>query len=81
MTTYALSSTVLPVVRRAGVPVVQTLHKALQATLADAAVTQGLDSNNLLVAKPASLQESAKIYADEATQYRAIAKSINLQPQ
>ena len=61
--------------------VVQTLHKALQATLADAAVTQGLDSNNLLVAKPASLQESAKIYADEATQYRAIAKSINLQPQ
>lgn len=61
--------------------VVQTLHKALQATLSDAAVTQGLDSNNLLVAKPASLQESAKIYADEATQYRAIAKSINLQPQ
>lgn len=62
-------------------PVVQTLHKALQATLADAAVMQGLDNNNLLVAKPASLQESAKMYADEAAQYRAIAKSINLQPQ
>ena len=61
--------------------VVQTLHKALQATLADATVTQGLDNNNLLVAKPASLHESAKMYADEAAQYRAIAKSINLQPQ
>ena len=62
-------------------PVVQTLHKAVQATLADATVTQGLDNNNLLAAKPASLQESAKMYADEAAQYRAIAKSINLQPQ
>lgn len=62
-------------------PVVQALHKALQSTVVDAAVKEGLDTNNLVPAKPASLQESAKLYADEAAQYRAIAKSINLQPQ
>jgi len=62
-------------------PVVQALHKAITASLGDPAVREGLETNSLLVAKPASLAEVAKLYADGTAQFRAIAKSINLQPQ
>ena len=62
-------------------PVVQALHKALSASLSDAAVREGLEVNSMLLAKPASLQEAGKVYADGIAQFRAIAKSINLQPQ
>ena len=62
-------------------PVVQSLHKAITASLSDPAVREGLEANSLLVAKPASLADVAKVYADGTAQFRAIAKSINLQPQ
>jgi tripartite-type tricarboxylate transporter receptor subunit TctC len=62
-------------------PVVQALHKAITATLNDPAVREGLEANSLLVAKPAALGEVGKVYADGIAQFRAIAKSINLQPQ
>ena len=62
-------------------PVVQALHKAITASLSDPAVREGLETNSLLVAKPASLSDVAKVYADGTAQFRAIAKSINLQPQ
>ena len=62
-------------------PVVQTLHKAITASLSDPAVKEGLETNSLLVAKPASLSEVGKVYADGIAQFRAIAKSINLQAQ
>ena len=62
-------------------PVVQALHKAITASLSDPAVREGLETNSLLVAKPASLNDVAKVYADGTAQFRAIAKSINLQPQ
>lgn len=62
-------------------PVVQALHKAITASLGDPAVKEGLEANSLLVAKPASLAEVSKVYADGIAQFRAIAKSINLQPQ
>lgn len=62
-------------------PVVQALHKAFTASLSDPAVREGLETNSLLVAKPASLSDVAKVYADGTAQFRAIAKSINLQPQ
>ena len=62
-------------------PVVQALHKAITASLGDSAVKEGLEANSLLVAKPASLAEVSKVYADGIAQFRAIAKSINLQPQ
>ena len=62
-------------------PVVQALHKAITASLNDPAVREGLEANSLLVAKPASLNDVAKVYADGIAQFRAIAKSINLQPQ
>jgi hypothetical protein len=61
--------------------VVQSLHKAITASLSDPAVREGLEANSLLVAKPASLADVAKVYADGTAQFRAIAKSINLQPQ
>jgi hypothetical protein len=60
---------------------VQALHKAITASLSDPAVREGLETNSLLVAKPASLNDVAKVYADGTAQFRAIAKSINLQPQ
>jgi hypothetical protein len=34
-----------------------------------------------LIAKPLSLGELNKVYGDGTAQFRAIAKSINLQPQ
>jgi tripartite-type tricarboxylate transporter receptor subunit TctC len=61
--------------------VVQSLHKALTETLNDAGVRTGLDANSLLVAKPLPLSELSKVYSDGTAQFRAIAKSINLQPQ
>lgn len=61
--------------------VVQSLHKALTETLNDAGVRTGLDANSLLIAKPLPLSELSKVYSDGTAQFRAIAKSINLQPQ
>lgn len=61
--------------------VVQSLHKALTDTLGDASVRNGLETNSLLVAKPLPLSELNKVYSEGTTQFRAIAKSINLQPQ
>lgn len=59
----------------------QTLHKALTETLNDAGVRSGLETNSLLVAKPLPLSELSKVYTDGTAQFRAIAKSISLQPQ
>jgi tripartite-type tricarboxylate transporter receptor subunit TctC len=62
-------------------PIVQTLHKAITDSLTDPAVRAGLEANSQLVAKPLSLQAVGKAYTDGTAQFRAIAKSINLQPQ
>ena len=62
-------------------PVVQVIHKAITEALADPAVHAGLEANSQLVAKPLSLSAVSKAYADGTAQFRAIAKSINLQPQ
>jgi hypothetical protein len=59
----------------------QILNKALGEVLEDPTVKSGLDANSLLIAKPLSLNELNKVYGDGTTQFRAIAKSINLQPQ
>lgn len=61
--------------------VVQTLNKALTETLNDPSVREGLQANSMLVAKPLSVQDAGKAYSDGVAQFRAIAKSINLQPQ
>jgi tripartite-type tricarboxylate transporter receptor subunit TctC len=62
-------------------PIVQTLYKAITESLTDPAVRSGLEANSQLVAKPLSLVVVDKAYADGTAQFRAIAKSINLQPQ
>ncbi|MEN9711822.1 MAG: hypothetical protein RLY90_83 [Pseudomonadota bacterium] len=62
-------------------PLVQVIHKAITDSLSDPAVRAGLEANSQLVPKPLSLQEVDKAYADGTAQFRAIAKSINLQPQ
>jgi tripartite-type tricarboxylate transporter receptor subunit TctC len=62
-------------------PIAQTLNKALGEVLEDPTVKSGLDANSLLIAKPLSLNELNKVYGDGTAQFRAIAKSINLQPQ
>jgi len=62
-------------------PIVQVIHKAISDALIDPAVHSGLEANNQLVVKPLSLQAAAKAYAEGTAQFRAIAKSINLQPQ
>ena len=61
--------------------VVQTLHKALTETLNDTGVRTGLETNSLLIAKPLPLSELSKVYNEGIAQFRAIAKSINLQAQ
>jgi tripartite-type tricarboxylate transporter receptor subunit TctC len=62
-------------------PIVQALHKALLQVLGDAEVKAGLVLLGAELAAPQSLDGAGKAFADEATQYRAIAKSINLQAQ
>jgi tripartite-type tricarboxylate transporter receptor subunit TctC len=62
-------------------PTVLALHKALLQVLADPEVKTGLQALGAELASPQSLDGASKAFADEATQYRAIAKSINLQAQ
>lgn len=62
-------------------PVVQALHKAITETLSDSAVRSSLEANSQLLPKPLPLAAVGKAYADGTAQFRAIAKSINLQPQ
>ena len=61
--------------------VVVALHKAISETLKDPAVHVGLEANSLLTPQPLPLNAVAKAYADGTAQFRAIAKSIDLQPQ
>lgn len=62
-------------------PIVQVIHKAITDSLTDPTVRSGLEANSQLVAKPLSLQAMDKAYADGTAQFRAIAKTIDLQPQ
>lgn len=62
-------------------PVVVALHKAISETLSDRTVEAALDANSLLTPQPLPLAAVGKAYADGTAQFRAIAKSIDLQPQ
>jgi tripartite-type tricarboxylate transporter receptor subunit TctC len=62
-------------------PVVQRLHKAIGASLQEPSVRTQLAAQTQLASPPMSLAESSKFYETETSRYRAIAKSINLQPQ
>ena len=62
-------------------PVVQTLLKAITETLGDPGLRSGLEAQSAELPKPQTLDAASKIYADGTSQFRAIAKSINMQPQ
>lgn len=61
--------------------VVQRLHKAIGVTLKDPSVRSQLAVQTQLASPPMTLAEAAKFYETETARYRAIAKTINLQPQ
>jgi tripartite-type tricarboxylate transporter receptor subunit TctC len=61
--------------------VVQTLHKAIQTTMADAEFKARIVALGQEMSPLQSLDAANKAFVDETAQYRAIAKSINLQPQ
>ncbi|WP_309682363.1 tripartite tricarboxylate transporter substrate binding protein [Polaromonas sp.] len=61
--------------------VVERLHKAIGATLKDPGVRSQLAAQTQVASAPMSLAESTRFFEAETTRYRAIAKSINLQPQ
>lgn len=62
-------------------PVVQALHKALSEVANDTGVRTTLEAQGMIVPKPQALDKVTRTYSDEIAQYRAIAKSINLQAQ
>ena len=53
----------------------------LQQVLGDPEVKASLTALGQEMAPLQSLAEASKAYAEEAAQYRAIARAINLQPQ
>ena len=61
--------------------VVQALHKALSEVANDPAVRASLEAQAMIVPRPQPLAAMARLYADNTAKYRAIARSINLQPQ
>ncbi len=62
-------------------PVVQALHKALAHLLADPEMQTTFQALGSGTAPVQSLDGAEKIYTAEIAQFRAIAKSVNLQPQ
>jgi len=60
---------------------VQRLHAALGRTLKDPSVVSQLALQTQEPSAPMTLAEAAKFFESETARYRAIAKSINLQPQ
>jgi tripartite-type tricarboxylate transporter receptor subunit TctC len=62
-------------------PVVQILHKALQAVLGDQEYITSAAALGQVTSPLQTLEVANKAFVDETAQYRAIAKSINLQPQ
>jgi tripartite-type tricarboxylate transporter receptor subunit TctC len=62
-------------------PIVQALHKALSELLADSEIRKSLEAQSLEVSRTLTLVEASQAYTDGTAQMRAVAKSINLQPQ
>ncbi|WP_398499028.1 tripartite tricarboxylate transporter substrate binding protein [Variovorax sp.] len=71
-----------PMVRK-GTPaaVVERLHKALQATLADPQVRTTLEASGSQVSERMSLAEAARFLAAEAERYRTLARRIGVRPE
>ena len=61
--------------------VVQALYKALSEVANDPAVRSALEAQAMIVPRPQPMAAMSKVYADNMTRYRAMAKAMNLQPQ
>jgi tripartite-type tricarboxylate transporter receptor subunit TctC len=61
--------------------VVQILHKALSEVANDPAIRSALEAQAMTVPRPQPLAALSKVYGDNTSRYRAIAKAMNLQPQ
>ena len=61
--------------------VVAALHKAIAGTLTDPTERANLEAASLTAPPSLSIADAAKAYTDGIAQFRAIAKSINLQAQ
>jgi tripartite-type tricarboxylate transporter receptor subunit TctC len=59
----------------------QKLQKAVQAVLTDPKVRESLSAQYQIVAKPMPLDESAKFFAQEAANYRKLAKAVGIERQ
>jgi tripartite-type tricarboxylate transporter receptor subunit TctC len=66
-----------------GVPqdVAMRINKAADEVVMKPEVRQAIQAQGSTPASPASLEELSRRYADDIARFRAIAKSINLQPQ
>jgi tripartite-type tricarboxylate transporter receptor subunit TctC len=62
-------------------PIVQVLYKALAVALTDPTLRANMEAQSMVIPPTQSLDAVTKLYADSITDFRAIAKSINLQPQ
>ena len=60
---------------------VDKLSAALNEALKQPAVRQSIEATGVIAAQPMTPAEAGKFYASEAARYRAIGKSINLQPE
>ena len=61
--------------------VVVALHKALSEVANDPAIRSALEAQAMVVPRPQSLASMSKVYADNTSRYRSIARAMNLQPQ
>lgn len=61
--------------------IVTALHKSLSDTLGDAKLKATLEAQSAIVPAPISLAEASKKYTAGIATFRAIAKSMDLQPQ
>ena len=61
--------------------VVVALHKALSEVANDPAIRSALEAQAMVVPRPQSLAGMSKVYADNTSRYRSIARAMNLQPQ
>jgi tripartite-type tricarboxylate transporter receptor subunit TctC len=62
-------------------PIVQAMHKGLQAVLGDAEYLTRMGALGQLASPLQTLDVANKAFVDETAQYRAVAKTISLQPQ
>jgi tripartite-type tricarboxylate transporter receptor subunit TctC len=62
-------------------PVVQALHKALSEVASDPTVRSALEAQAMIVPRPQALATLGKLYSDNTARYRAMTKSMRLQPQ